>query len=195
MAIQAFSQLDKIDNMPLTGAAAYVRRSGAGFGAFLSVALLLLALASVARAETLSEHGPWAALKETESTGPVCYIGAEPSKQEGNYTRRGDTYVLVMHRPQQNENDVVSVRAGYTYKSGRQVQIRVDGGKPAELFTKDTHAWTYDTQSDKALVQAMKRGSNMVVTGTSSLGTLTTDTYSLSGFTAAYNDAKAACGF
>lgn len=174
--------------------AAYVRRLSAGFGAMISVAMLLLTLASVAHAQTLSEHGPWAAFKSSESTGPVCYIGAEPKKQEGNYTRRGDTYLLVMHRPQIGENDVVSVLAGYTYKAQSQVQIRIDGGKTADLFTKDTRAWAYDEQSDKALVQAMKRGNSMVIIGTSSRGTLTTDTYSLSGFTAAYNDAKAACG-
>jgi len=174
--------------------AAYLRRLTAGFGALLSIAMLLVTLATVAKAATISEHGPWAAFKTDESTGPLCYIGAEPRKQEGDYSRRGETYLLVMHRPKLKENDVISVLAGYTYKAESQVQIRIDGKKAADLFTKDTHAWAYDEQSDKALVQAMKRGSSMVVTGTSSRGTLTTDTYSLSGFTAAYNDARKACG-
>jgi hypothetical protein len=34
----------------------------------------------------------------------------------------------------------------------------------------------------------------MIVKGTSSRGTLTTDTYSLSGFTAAFNAISKACG-
>jgi len=33
------------------------------------------------------------------------------------------------------------------------------------------------------MITAMKRGSKMLVVGTSSRGTVTTDTYSLSGFT------------
>ncbi len=39
----------------------------------------------------------------------------------------------------------------------------------------------------------MKAGSNLVVKASSSRGTDTTDTYSLSGFTAAYNAISKAC--
>lgn len=173
--------------------AAYLRRVTAGFGAFFSIAFLLIALASVAQAETLSVHGDWAAFKTAENGASVCYIGAEPKKAEGDYARRGDTYVLVTHRPSLKENDVVSVRAGYTYKPESEVVVQI-GGTSVNLFTREGHAWAYDTKSDKDLVAAMKRGSTMVIRGTSSRGTLTTDTYSLSGFTAAYNDSRKACG-
>lgn len=172
----------------------YLRRLTAGFGAFFSIAMLLITLASFARAETLSEHGPWAAIKNQENGNSVCFIGAEPKKEEGDYTRRGDTYVIVTHRPAMNENNVVSVLAGYTYKDGSEVGVKIDDSPAVKLFTRDQRAWAYDAESDAALVRAMKRGSVMVVTGTSSRGTLTTDTYSLHGFTAAYNDASRACG-
>ena len=156
--------------------------------------LLFVTLAPVAGARTLSEHGAWTAFRTDETSGPVCYVGAEPRTQEGNYTRRGDPYALVVHRPSLGENDVVSVQAGYTYKAKSEVEIRIDRGEPVKLFTMDTRAWAYDSASDVALVKAMKRGSIMVVIGTSSRGTLTTDTYSLNGFTATYNDARKACG-
>ncbi len=39
----------------------------------------------------------------------------------------------------------------------------------------------------------MKRGSRMMVKGTSQLGTYSIDTYSLSGSTAAYNKMKGLC--
>ncbi|MGB1026239.1 MAG: invasion associated locus B family protein, partial [Rhodospirillaceae bacterium] len=39
----------------------------------------------------------------------------------------------------------------------------------------------------------MKRGRDMIVKGTSSRGTVTTDTYSLSGVTAAMNAIDKAC--
>lgn len=174
--------------------AQYLQRLTAGFGAFFSIAMLLITLASVVKAETISEYGPWAAFKTTEDHGPVCYIGAEPEKAEGDYAKRGDTYVLVMQRPNLGENDVVSVLAGYTYKPDSEAQVKINGGKPVNLFTRDTRAWAYDSESDAALVHAMKKGTRMVITGISSRGTLTTDTYSLNGFTAAYNDARKACG-
>lgn len=173
--------------------AAYLRRITAGFGAMFSIAMLLITLATVAKAETLSVHGEWAAFKTAEQGGVVCYIGSEPKKAEGDYNKRGDTYVLVTHRPSLKENDVVSVRAGYSYQPESQVTVQI-GDNTISLFTKDGHAWAYDAKSDSELVRAMKRGSTMVIRGTSSRGTLTTDTYSLSGFTAAYNDSRKACG-
>ena len=55
------------------------------------------------------------------------------------------------------------------------------------------HAFAVDTKTDKALVDAMIRGARMVVKGTSSRGTKTTDTYSLKGFSAAFKTIGKAC--
>jgi hypothetical protein len=43
------------------------------------------------------------------------------------------------------------------------------------------------------MVAAMRRGNSLVVEGTSARGTVTTDRYSLSGFTAAHNAISRAC--
>jgi invasion protein IalB len=51
-----------------------------------------------------------------------------------------------------------------------------------------------DKDADKKLVQAMVKGSTMVVQGTSARGNNTKDTYSLSGFTRAYQAIRQACG-
>ena len=50
----------------------------------------------------------------------------------------------------------------------------------------------YDAD-DRALVEAMKRGSSMTVRGTSTRGTYSLDTYSLKGFTAAIEAMRDAC--
>lgn len=172
---------------------AYVRRLTCGFGALFLTAIVLLGLGSVAQAETLGVHADWTAFKTAENGKAVCYIGSEPTRSEGDYTSRGETYVLVTHRPADGQNDVVSVRAGYAYRSGSEVAMQI-GSTSVNLFTQDDHAWAYDTAGDQALVAAMKRGATMIVRGTSSRGTLTTDTYSLTGFTAAYNSSRQACG-
>ena len=46
---------------------------------------------------------------------------------------------------------------------------------------------------DKDIVAAMKRGSRMIINGTSFKGTKTKDTYSLSGFTSAYKAISNKC--
>ena len=87
----------------------------------------------------------------------------------------------------------VSVEAGYTYKPGSEVEITVDG-QNFKLFTQGGNAWAYDEKGDRALLEAMRAGRQMVVKGTSSRGTLTTDTYSLAGFSAALQSIDKACG-
>ena len=47
---------------------------------------------------------------------------------------------------------------------------------------------------DSKIVTAMKRGADAIVTGVSSRGTQTKDTFSLLGFTAAVEDAEGRCG-
>jgi hypothetical protein len=66
-------------------------------------------------------------------------------------------------------------------------------GKQFSLFTDDDTAWGGDAKVDSALVAAMKAGATMIVKGTSARGTLTTDTYSLAGFTAAHKAIDKAC--
>lgn len=119
----------------------------------------------------------------------TCYIGTAPVKQAGNYSRRGQPYVLVVHR---GAKDEINVSSGYPYKQGKDIHASVDGNK-FQLFTKGEVGWAYDEATDAAFVTAMKRGSKMVVDGTSQKGTTSNDTYSLMGFTAAYNHMKQKC--
>ena len=137
--------------------------------------------------------GDWNAFAETERGSKVCYIGSVPKKEEGDYTERGDVYAMVTHRPAEGSLDVASIRAGYTYGKGSEVDVTV-GENTFKLFTDGGFAWARDSKADRALVAAMKAGATMIVQGTSSLGTLTTDTYSLKGFTAAHQAIGEACG-
>jgi hypothetical protein len=101
---------------------------------------------------------------------------------------------MVTHRPGEARKDEVSIVAGYVYQDSSPVDVEV-GAVKVRLFTEGESAWTVDKDSDRQLVQAMIRGSTMVVQGTSARGTKTKDTYSLSGFTRAYQAINQACGF
>ncbi|MBK8176198.1 MAG: invasion associated locus B family protein [Rhodospirillales bacterium] len=144
--------------------------------------------------QTLGVYGDWTAVVFGSGDKRMCYIGSTPKKQEGKYTVRGETHVLVTHRPNEKVVGEVSVAAGYPYRQGKDATIEIDKKATFNLFTRDENAWAFDASADRDLVRAMKAGSQMIVRGTSSRGTLTTDTYSLSGFTAAYNAIDKACG-
>jgi hypothetical protein len=114
-----------------------------------------------------------------------------PKRSEGKYSRRDPTYVHVTHRTAAGTRDVVSITAGYTYRPESSVTVTI-GDEKFTLFTKEGAAWT-DDATDRKLVAAMRQGSRMTVQGVSSRGTETTDTYSLSGFSAAYDAISKAC--
>jgi len=158
------------------------------------VASLLTSLASTPAysATSLGIFGDWEAYTERDKGKLVCYMGSEPTKTRGKYKVRGKTFVLITHRPTEKSTNVVSVQAGYTYKKDSETEIII-GKKTTKLFVDNRHAYAYDAKADSELVKAMVRGAAMTVKGTSSKGTLTTDTYSLKGFTAAYKAISAAC--
>ena len=161
----------------------------------LSLSSILLAFgAGSAAAQTfIKTTGDWSVFKDGSGKSRSCYIASAPQKETGNYKRRGDTFVLVSHRPGEATRDVFELRAGYSYKRDSGVAVVIDGQK-FELFTKQSTAWAKDAKTDRALARAMIRGSKMMVTGTSARGTTTVDTYSLRGFTAAYKTIGRDCG-
>lgn len=143
--------------------------------------------------ERLGDFSDWSAFKYLEDGKPICFMASEPTKAEGDYSQRGEIHAMVTHRPDESRVDEVSIQAGYTYQESTLVEVEI-GAMKVRLFTEGESAWTTDKDSDKTLVQAMIKGNTMVVQGTSNRGTNTKDTYSLSGFTRAYETISQACG-
>ena len=106
--------------------------------------------------------------------------------------RRGDILLFVTFRPGSGASGEVSFTGGYPFAGGSTVELAV-GDDSFELFTDGEWAWPADSTNDDALVAALKRGAEAVVTGRSSRGTVTKDTFSLLGFTAAMEEAEARC--
>ncbi len=159
----------------------------------LSILALLACWSHPAFAQTmLSQHGAWQVYKTQENGGHVCYMHAEPIKSEGNYRTRGNAYIQITQRPEENSYDVVSVIAGYTYKPKSQAELIVDG-QSFKLFTDRDSAWGRDAAADKKITKAIRAGNRLRIKGRSSRNTLTIDTYSLKGSGEAYRAMNAAC--
>ena len=134
----------------------------------------------------MATYGDWEVYVFYEGNNKVCYMASHPKLQQGNYTKRGDPFALITNRPAENTRDVFSYITGYTYKAGSESVVSIDGDEYA-LFTQDETAWAPDSETDRRLAKAIREGAKMVVTGTSARGTLTTDTFSLSGSSKAYD--------
>ena len=115
----------------------------------------------------------------------TCFITSEPIKSEGKFNKknRGKPYVFVTNIKNGTSHEV-SIKAGFNFKKNNDVIFNVDG-KLTKLFPVDDRAWSESSKIDRLLVQSMRKGKKLKVTGTSTPGNTIIDTYSLSGFTKA----------
>lgn len=150
---------------------------------------VVTSLTSAAAPESLGRERAWEAVKDTDRD--ICYMISFPLRSEGEYTSRGPVYLTVSIRPKDNVIGEISLASGYPY--GTQPVTFSVGSKNFELTPKGEWAWTKSAEDDKALLDTMISGSSLVVKGYSARGTLTTDTFSLSGVTASWKKVQAAC--
>lgn len=134
----------------------------------------------------------WYVFTLKQKNANICYISSMATKSEGDYSKRGDVLFVVTHRPLEKEFGVVNFRTGYNFKKNTVATITINK-KQFSLFTHGSDGWAKDSDTDKAITKAMIRGSQMIIVGTSTRGTKTTDTFSLSGFTSAFKAASKAC--
>lgn len=155
--------------------------------------LVTLVGAASAQAPTLvGQDKDWAVFTATVDGGNTCFIVSQPKDMEPKNVTRDPVYFFVTQRPKDNISNQVSVVIGYPYKDGSKTTVEI-GTQRFTLFTKGDKAWIENIQEQGSLVDAMKRGATMIVRGTSGRGTNTTDTYSLSGITAAIARLARAC--
>ena len=131
------------------------------------------------------EKGNWNFVKEND----YCYIGSLPVNSdipEGK--KRGDVYILV-YRINNNPETIIQINSGYPYKNKEPVNVKIDK-KNYEFYADKDSAWT---SNDDKVIYAMKKGIELIVSGISQRGTKTIDTYTLNGFTIAYNKLTKDC--
>ncbi|WP_353473233.1 invasion associated locus B family protein [Salipiger sp. H15] len=106
--------------------------------------------------------------------------------------KRGDILLMVFYRPEAGVTGQVAFTGGYPFAGGSTVGVEVSGEK-FDLYTEGEWAWPATPQDDAKIIAALKRGSEAVLSAGSARGTMTKDTFSLLGFTAAVEDAEKRC--
>ena len=140
----------------------------------------------------LAKFNDWSAFAEGEGKNLACMAVSKPKKAEGNYSRRGDVFAIVTHLPGQNKWNEFSIVAGYNYQPNSNPDVTI-GDMKFQLFTSGSRAWSFSPSEDEKIVKFLKKSMKMKVVGTSSRGTITSDTYSLVGFSKAYQKINEAC--
>ena len=109
--------------------------------------LPLLATLPASANEFRATYGAWSSFSNKETKATNCYMAATPKRETGNYKSRGNTYFMVSHDRKGKSFNTVSITAGYPYKEGGIVELKI-GGATFELFTDNDTAWARDAKTD-----------------------------------------------
>ncbi len=162
------------------------------------VAIAVLATSAIAQQSTnrVAAKTDWSVFVEDDPT--ECWAVSSPKEtvntKDGRVVavRRGEILLFVSYRPGASIKSEVSFTGGYPFAKGSTVTAQI-GSNTYEFFTSGQNAWPADKSEDAKIIISMKRGAEVTFTGRSGRGTVTKDTFSLFGFTAAVSEAGKRC--
>jgi invasion protein IalB len=141
----------------------------------------------------LGQFGDWGAYTATNAGKKVCYALAKPSSSATEPNRpRDPAYIFVSTRPAENVRNEISIIIGYPFKPGLEASADIGSSKYA-LFTQQDGAWVKNPAEEARMVDTMRRGSDMVISGESGRGTKSTDRYALKGLAQALDRVAQEC--
>jgi len=146
----------------------------------------------------LGTYKAWTAWTGSDTNGPMCYISASPEdwspkEVNGSPVRRSPIHFLVINRKGLGTKNEVQTQVGYPFHpSSANVTASVDG-KTFPMVTEGEAAWLAVEADEATFVEALKAGTKLTVNGTSQKGNKMSDSYSLSGVTAALGEISKAC--
>ena len=166
-------------------------------GAITLTTLATSGMAQESSDNRVAANTDWSVFVEdnpTECWGVSAPKESRLSDSNGNPTtgRRSDMLLFVFYRPGASVTGQVAFTGGYPFASGSTVEMDI-GGTDFQLFTEGEWAWPATPEDDAKIVSAMKRGANAILKGRSGRGNITTDTFSLLGFSAAVEEAEKRC--
>jgi invasion protein IalB len=142
----------------------------------------------------LGQFGDWGAYTATNGGKKVCYALAKPGSQATDPPKRprDPAYTFVSTRPSENVHNEISIVIGYPFKPGFEAAVDIGTQKYA-MYTQGDGAWIKNAAEEARMIEAMRKGADMVVTGESGRGTKSTDRYSLKGLAQALDRVSQEC--
>lgn len=152
-------------------------------------------VAAEAEAQTVAlvdNQGTWSLYADTAVPKQVCFVASAPQAVEPIGANRGPIYFYISAWPKDGIKMEPSVKAGYPVKADKDMTVTI-GTDTFKMFAKGDRGFVSDPTEELKLIEAMKKGENAVVKGTSVKGTNTIDTYSLTGLSQALDKMATTC--
>jgi hypothetical protein len=130
----------------------------------------------------LGQYGEWGAYTASPNGKKLCFALAKPGASQTNPPNRprDPAYLFISTRPDEKVKDEISLIIGYSIKPNTDVTAAV-GPATFPLYTQADGAWVKNPPDEAKMVEAMRKGGDVVIKGESGRGTKTTDTFSLKG--------------
>ena len=164
-----------------------------------AAAVLALAGAAAQAQDAGPEEAPDSAWTVYEAADPrECIAVTEPT--DAQFFRDGvpvdavtdPPQLSLLFRPSQEVAGQVSYFGGFPFAGGSTIEVDL-GETTYQLFAEGNWAWPATPADDTRLVEEMKQTGEVVMTSTSSRGTVVEHTFSLQGFGAAAEEAERRC--
>jgi hypothetical protein len=142
----------------------------------------------------LGQYADWGAYAATSGGAKVCYALATPASTRTTPPNRprDPVYLFISTRPAENVRNEVSVIIGYALKPDSEVNVEI-GANKFVMYTKADGAWVGNAAEEARMVETMRKSADIVVNGTSSRGTQSSDRYSLKGLSQALDRVAKEC--
>ncbi len=158
----------------------------------IAIATLLSTPALAQSVKLIGEFRSWSAYSASEQSGPVCFALTRPTEitpQPDGFT---EAYLYLTHRPALGVRNELNLVAGYTFAADTVATVTVSG-QSFELFTDKDAAWLKNPSQNDDLAGALRAGATVVIEGTTEAGIKVSETFSLSGATAASRAIEGDC--
>ncbi len=139
------------------------------------------ASATPAKPTLVGSFGDWGAYSAQGGKSKICYALAQPKDRAPSALKKDQAYIFISNRPAEGVHNEISVMMGVPLKEGA-AQARAEVGTASfDLVAKGQNAWIKNAADETRFIDAMKKGSKLIVKGTLVKGGTATDSYSLSG--------------
>ena len=140
----------------------------------------------------IATYGDWGVYTSGEDKQKVCYALSQPKDRLPKGLNRDPAYVFISNRPGDGARNEFSIIMGYPLKLNGIATAAV-GTTTFQMLAKEKSAWLKNAAEESQLLDAMRKGKDLVVKGTSAKGNETTDRYSLGGLGQAIDRAQKEC--
>jgi invasion protein IalB len=151
----------------------------------------------VAQATLLGQFGDWGAYTASPGGSKVCFALAKPASMVDSPANRrtaaNPVYMFISTRPGESVKDEVSMLVtGYQFKGSTEATVTV-GAASFAMYTQNDGAWVKNAAEESQLIDALRKGQDVIIKATTSKGTKTTDTFSLKGISQALDRVAQEC--